>query len=65
LDKNPAYPPAIQELKNEKSLPKETLISQTKYLNNSGARSLVHKENHNTNAWFQIASYSGSDVKGN
>ncbi|NOU72681.1 DDE-type integrase/transposase/recombinase [Paenibacillus sp. LMG 31458] len=34
LDKNPAYPPAIQELINEKSLPKETLIRQTKYLNN-------------------------------
>ena len=34
LDKNPAYPPAIQELINEKLLPKETLIRQTKYLNN-------------------------------
>jgi IS6 family transposase len=34
LDKNPAYPPAIQELIKEKSLPKETLIRQTKYLNN-------------------------------
>jgi IS6 family transposase len=36
LDKNPAYPPApaIQELINEKSLPKETLIRKTKYLNN-------------------------------
>jgi IS6 family transposase len=34
LDKNPAYPPAIQELINEKSLSKETLIRQTKYLNN-------------------------------
>jgi IS6 family transposase len=34
LDKNPAYPPAIQELKNEKSMPKETTIRQTKYLNN-------------------------------
>ncbi|NOU75752.1 IS6 family transposase [Paenibacillus sp. LMG 31458] len=34
LDKNPAYPPAIQELINEKFLPKETLIRQTKYLNN-------------------------------
>ncbi|GFZ82615.1 IS6 family transposase [Paenibacillus marchantiophytorum] len=33
-DKNPAYPPAIQELINEKSLTKETLIRQTKYLNN-------------------------------
>ncbi|CAN7759336.1 IS6 family transposase [Paenibacillus sp. LjRoot56] len=34
LDKNPAYPPAIQDLINEKALPKETLVSQTKYLNN-------------------------------
>jgi IS6 family transposase len=34
LDKNPAYPPAIQELINEKALPKEALIRQTKYLNN-------------------------------
>jgi IS6 family transposase len=34
LDKNPAYPPAIQELINEKSLTKETLIRQTRYLNN-------------------------------
>jgi IS6 family transposase len=34
LDKNPAYPPAIQELMSEKSIPKETLIRQTKYLNN-------------------------------
>ncbi|MBP1966853.1 transposase-like protein [Paenibacillus aceris] len=34
LDKNPAYPPAIQELINEKALPIETLIRQTKYLNN-------------------------------
>jgi len=34
LDKNPAYPPAIQELIKGKSLPKEILIRQTKYLNN-------------------------------
>jgi IS6 family transposase len=34
LDKNPAYPPAILELINEKALPKETLIRQAKYLNN-------------------------------
>jgi len=34
LDKNPAYPPAIEELIKEKSLPNETLIRQTKYLNN-------------------------------
>jgi IS6 family transposase len=34
VDKNPAYPPAIEQLKDEKSLSKETIIRQTKYLNN-------------------------------
>jgi IS6 family transposase len=34
VDKNPAYPPALQQLMNEKNLSKETLIRQTKYLNN-------------------------------
>jgi hypothetical protein len=34
LDKNPAYPPAIQELIDEEVLPKVTLFRQTKYLNN-------------------------------
>jgi IS6 family transposase len=32
--KNPSYPPALQQLMNEESLSKETLIRQTKYLNN-------------------------------
>ena len=34
VDKNPAYPPALQQLKDETKIPQETLIRQTKYLNN-------------------------------
>jgi transposase, IS6 family len=34
IDKNPAYPPAINELKNDKILPKNVCIRQIKYLNN-------------------------------
>ena len=34
VDKNPAYPPAIDELKNEKKLFKNVKIRQTRYLNN-------------------------------
>jgi IS6 family transposase len=34
VDKNPAYPPAIDELKNDKILPKNVGIRQIKYLNN-------------------------------
>ena len=34
VDKNPAYPPAIDELKNDKILPKNVEIRQTRYLNN-------------------------------
>jgi IS6 family transposase len=34
VDKNPVYPPAIAQLKDEKSLSKETIIRQAKYLNN-------------------------------
>ena len=34
VDKNPAYPPAIGELKNEKNLFKNVEIRQTRYLNN-------------------------------
>jgi transposase, IS6 family len=34
VDKNPAYPPALQQLKDETEIPQETLIRQTKYLNN-------------------------------
>ena len=34
VDKNPAYPIAIRELKNEKKLSKNVEIRQVKYLNN-------------------------------
>ncbi|MBE7121961.1 IS6 family transposase [Bacillus cereus] len=34
VDKNPAYSPAIQELKEEKRMPKGIQIRQCKYLNN-------------------------------
>ena len=34
VDKNPAYLPAIDELKNEKNLSKNIEIRRTKYLNN-------------------------------
>ena len=36
MDKNPAYPPAIEELKMEKVLDKQSKIRQVKYLNNEG-----------------------------
>jgi IS6 family transposase len=34
VDKNPTYPPAIEQLMDEKELSKGTIIRQTKYLNN-------------------------------
>ena len=34
MDKNAAYPPAIEELKSEKVLDKKSEIRQVKYLNN-------------------------------
>ena len=34
VDKNPAYPAAINELKNDKILPKNFNLRQIKYLNN-------------------------------
>ena len=34
VDKNPAYPPAIDKLKNDKLLPRNVGIRQIKYLNN-------------------------------
>ena len=34
VDKNPAYPPAIDKLKNERMLPRTVGIRQIKYLNN-------------------------------
>ncbi|GMA66013.1 IS6 family transposase (plasmid) [Alicyclobacillus fastidiosus] len=34
VDKNPAYPPALQQLKCETVIPQATVMRQTKYLNN-------------------------------
>lgn len=34
VDKNPAYPPALQQLNDEREIPQATSIRQTKYLNN-------------------------------
>jgi IS6 family transposase len=34
VDKNPAYPTAVQQLKDEKTMKQETLLRQQKYLNN-------------------------------
>ena len=34
VDKNPAYPPAVNELKNDNTLPKNVNLRQIKYLNN-------------------------------
>ena len=34
VDKNPAYPPAVNELKNDKILPKNVNLRKIKYLNN-------------------------------
>lgn len=34
MDKNPAYPVAIQELKEQKSMPEGIQIRQVRYLNN-------------------------------
>ena len=34
VDKNPAYPPALNELKNDRILPKNVSIREINYLNN-------------------------------
>jgi transposase, IS6 family len=34
VDKNPAYPPAVEQLKEEGTLPNRTQLRQCKYLNN-------------------------------
>ena len=34
VDKNPAYPPAVNELKNDRILPQNVSLRQIKYLNN-------------------------------
>jgi transposase, IS6 family len=34
MDKNPAYPSALKDLKTEENMPQETELRQVKYLNN-------------------------------
>ncbi|QGQ96063.1 IS6 family transposase [Paenibacillus psychroresistens] len=34
VDKNPAYPTAVQQIKDEKAMKQETLLRQQKYFNN-------------------------------
>jgi transposase, IS6 family len=34
VDKNPSYPPAVEQLKEEGTLPNRTQLRQCKYLNN-------------------------------
>ena len=34
VDRNPAYPPAVDEFKNDKILPKNVNLRQIRYLNN-------------------------------
>ena len=34
VDKNPAYPPAVEQLKEEGTLPNRTQLRHSKYLNN-------------------------------
>lgn len=41
VDKNPAYPVAIQELKKEKHMPEGIQLRQVKYLNNIGGTATI------------------------
>jgi transposase-like protein len=46
VDKNPAYLPAIEQLKDEKRQWKETIIRQKKYLNNIVDSIIDHKKDN-------------------
>jgi transposase-like protein len=47
VDKNPAYPPTIDELKDNKILPNNVSLRQIKYLNNIiGNYSAYVKQHH-------------------
>src|SRR5664280_1141558 len=48
VDKNPAYPPVINELKNNRILPQNVNLRQIKYLNNIVAVSYTHLRAHET-----------------
>jgi len=65
VDKNPAYPPAINELKNDKILPISVGIRQIKYLNNiieQDHRSI--KRIINPMLGFQSFQYANKTLKG-
>jgi transposase-like protein len=65
VDKNPAYPPAIDKLKNEKNLFKNVEIRQTRYLNNileQDHRSI--KRIVNPMFGFQSFRYANKTLKG-
>ena len=65
VDRNPAYPPTIDELKNDKILPKNVGIRQIKYLNNiieQDHRSI--KRILNPMLGFQSFRYANKTLKG-
>ena len=65
VDKNPAYPPAIDELKNEKNLFKNVEIRQTRYLNN-----IIEQDHRSTKRiivpilGFQFFHFASKTLKG-
>ena len=65
VDKNPAYPPAINELKNNRILPQNVNLRQIKYLNN------IVEQDHRSIKWivrpmlgFQSFSTATKTIKG-
>jgi transposase, IS6 family len=46
VDKNPAYPPALNELKNDRILPKNVSIREINYLNN------IVEQDHRSLKWI-------------
>lgn len=65
VDKNAAYPPAIDELKADEQLPETTQLRQVKYLNN-----VVEQDHRNIQAIDQsrdgvsLFQYSSSNLEG-
>ncbi len=47
-DKNATYPPAVDDLKTEKTLPEETELRPVKYLNN-----LIEQDHHRIKRWVK------------
>ena len=65
VDKNPAYPPAVEQLKEEGTLPSRTQLRRCKYLNN-----LVEQDHRfikrRVNAGLELFGYktAGRTIKG-